>query len=125
MRRLPPCLGLLLAGLLVWTTPPRASAQQPNPVRLVQQGRRLNADGRQEAALKLYEQALALQPDLFDAHLAEGIALDLLGRYAEARRHLTRAIELAPSDAKVPALNAMAVSYAFECKAGEGARFYQ
>ena len=63
--------------------------------------------------MTLYEQALALDPNLFEAHLAMGIALDLEGRYADARGHLTRAVALAPADGKLPALNAMAVSYAF------------
>ncbi len=96
-----------------------------DPLKLVQQGRRLNTEGKQAEALALYEQALKASPDLFDAHLASGIALDLMGRYAEAREHLTRAIALAPPDAKVNALDAMAVSFAFEGKADQGAPFYQ
>jgi tetratricopeptide (TPR) repeat protein len=48
-----------------------------------------------------------------------------MGRYEEARQHLTRAIALAPADAKVNALDAMAVSFAFEGKADQGAPFYQ
>ena len=96
-----------------------------DPLKLVQQGRRLNTEGKQAEALALYEQALKASPDLFEAHLASGIALDLMGRYAEARQHLTRAIALAPPDAKVNALDAMAVSFAFEGKADQGAPFYQ
>ena len=96
-----------------------------DPLKLVQQGRRLNTDGRQLEALKLYDEALKVSPDLFEAHLAAGIALDLLGRYPEARDHLTRAIKLAPPEAKVNALDAMAVSFAFEGKADQGAPFYQ
>jgi tetratricopeptide (TPR) repeat protein len=101
------------------------AAQSTDPLKLVQQGRRLNAAGRQAEALALYEKALALQPDLFAGHLAAGMALDLLGRYQEARTHLTRAIELAPPEARVNALDAMAVSYAFESRADAGAPFYQ
>lgn len=96
-----------------------------DPLDLVQQGRRLSQEGRQDAALALFEKALTLKPDLFDAHLAAGIALDLEGEYAKARTHLTRAIELAPPEAKRTALNAMAVSYAFEGNAAEAATFYQ
>ena len=48
---------------------------------LVQQGRRLNAAGRQAEALELYDRALKINPDQFEAHLASGIALDLLARY--------------------------------------------
>jgi tetratricopeptide (TPR) repeat protein len=96
-----------------------------DPLKLVQQGRRLSTDGRQLEALKLYDEALKVSPDLFEAHLAAGIALDLLGRYPEAREHLTHAIKLAPPEAKVNALDAMAVSFAFEGKADQGAPFYQ
>jgi tetratricopeptide (TPR) repeat protein len=99
--------------------------EQPDPVQLVQQGRRLNAAGRQTDALALYERALRINPDLFEAHLASGIALDLLGRYSEARTHLARAIELAPEDAKRTALTAMAVSWAFERKTAQAAEFYR
>jgi tetratricopeptide (TPR) repeat protein len=112
-------LGLLLAAS-------SSVAQEPaDPLKLVQQGRRLNAAGKQADAIRLYEQALAADPNLFDAHLAMGIALDLEGRYADARGHLTRAIALAPPEGKVTALNAMAVSYAFERKADQGAEFYR
>lgn len=118
-------LGLTLA-VAVGTVGAPVGAQEPSPLKLVQQGRRLNAAGRQAEALRLYERALAAKPDLFDAHLAAGMALDLLGRYEEARAHLARAIELAPEvDARVPALNAMAVSHAFESNAEAGASFYQ
>jgi predicted Zn-dependent protease len=110
------------AGLMAAHTRAQESL---DPVQLVQQGRRLNAAGKQSEALTLYAQALRLKPDLFDAHLASGIALDLLGRYAEARTHLTRAIELAPEEARNTALSAMAVSFAFERNAPEAARFYQ
>lgn len=96
-----------------------------DPLALVQQGRRLSQDGRQADALALFEKALTVKPDLFDAHLAAGIALDLEGEYAKARAHLTHAIELAPPEAKRTALNAMAVSYAFEGNAAEAATFYQ
>jgi tetratricopeptide (TPR) repeat protein len=96
-----------------------------DPVSLVQQGRRLNAAGQQTEALQLYERALLANPDLFDAHLAAGISLDLLGRYVDARTHLLRAIALAPEDARTAALNAMAVSFAFERMAAQAAPFYQ
>jgi tetratricopeptide (TPR) repeat protein len=58
---------------------------------------------------------------MYQAHLAAGIALDLKGDYSEAREHLTKAIEVAPSDSKPQALRAMAVSYAFEGNAFKAA----
>jgi tetratricopeptide (TPR) repeat protein len=102
-----------------------ARAQDEDPIQLVQQGRRLNAAGKQAEAVQLYERALSRDPDLFDAHLAIGIALDLQGRYADARPHLARAITLAPPETKLTALNAMAVSYAFERKSDRGAEYYR
>jgi tetratricopeptide (TPR) repeat protein len=102
-----------------------AAAQDEDLLRLVQQGRRLNTAGKQAEAIQLYERALARNPDLFEGHLAMGIAMDLQGHYADARPHLARAITLAPPDEKLTALNAMAVSYAFERKADRGAEYYR
>jgi tetratricopeptide (TPR) repeat protein len=110
----------LLAGLSAVAAqgPPDASA-------LVQQGRRLVADGQFAEALALYEQALAAQPGLADAHLAAGIVLDLMGRYADARQHLTQAIAQAPPELKATTLTAMAVSYAFERRIADAAAFFR
>lgn len=113
------CLGFLLVANLT------AGQEPADPLKLVTQGRRLNTAGKQPDAIRLYEQALAIDPNLFEGHLAMGIALDLEGRYADARGHLTRAIALAPPESKVTALNATAVSYAFERKADQGAEFYR
>ena len=68
----------------------------PAPLDLVKQGQRLDGEGKQDEAFALYRQALEMSPNLYDAHLASGIALDLKGNYAEARQHLTKAVELAP-----------------------------
>src|SRR3954462_2054763 len=96
----------------------RAAAQDPaaanDPLELVKQARKLNSEGKQDAALAIYRQALERSPDLFDAHLGVGIVLDLQGNYKEARQHFARAIEVAPDGGKNQALSAMAVSYAFE-----------
>jgi tetratricopeptide (TPR) repeat protein len=110
----------LLSGVTVAIAqePPDASA-------LVQKGRRLVADGDFAEGLALYEQALAAQPGLADAHLATGIVLDLMGRYADARKHLTQAIEQASPELKASTLNAMATSYAFERRVADAAGFFQ
>ena len=102
-----------------------AAQESTDPLMLVQQGRRLNAAGRQREALELYERALKINPDQFEAHLASGIALDLLARYEEARSHLSRAIQLAPEDAKRPALMAMAVSWVFQKRTADAAKAYE
>ncbi len=59
---------------------------------LVKQGQDLNADGKLDEAIALYQKALQLVPDLYDAQLYMGVALDLQGKYAEARQHLAKAI---------------------------------
>jgi tetratricopeptide (TPR) repeat protein len=48
--------------------------------------------GKLDQAPALYRQALDKSPDLYEAHLAEGMALDLRGDDAEAREHFTKAI---------------------------------
>lgn len=100
-------------------------ASAPSALDLVKQGEKLNSDGRQDDALVLYRQALEMSPNLYQGHLASGMALDLKGNYAEARQHLAKAIEVAPADAKLQALRAMAMSYAFEGNANEAAKFEQ
>jgi tetratricopeptide (TPR) repeat protein len=97
----------------------------PSALDLVKQGEKLNGEGKQDEALNLYRQALETAPNLYEAYLASGIALDLKGNYAEARQHFTKAIEVAPAEAKQQALRAMAFSYAFEGNAGEAAKFEQ
>lgn len=115
--------GLALA-VLACTAGALAAQPAPNPIELVKEGRQLNAAGKQDEALALYAKALAVDPKLFDAHLAAGIALDLKGDYLKARAHLRQAIDLAPAEAKAQTLSAMGVSYAFEGKATEAAEYY-
>ena len=90
---------------------------------LVKQGRKLNREGKQDEALKLYKQALEKSPNSYEAHLESGIALDLKGEYAAAREHLKEAIDVAPADQKNRALRVMAVSYAFESNAAEAEKY--
>ena len=94
-----------------------ASKQAPAPgsaADLVQRGEKLSHAGKQDEAIALYNQALDKDPNSYQAHLAEGIALDLKGQYAEADEHLTKAIEYAPPDSKQQAQRALAVSYTFQ-----------
>jgi tetratricopeptide (TPR) repeat protein len=116
---------ILLAGasLRAQSSASQASTNQSDPMELVKQGRKLNSEGKQDEALALYLQALKQSPDLFEAHLSAGTALDLKGRYDEARQHLAKAVELARPEAKVQALRTMAVSYAFERNAQEASKF--
>ena len=106
------CLGI--AVLLAASSFAQQAAPAPGSAAdLVQQGQKLVRDGKLDDAMALYRQALEKSPDLYEGHLGEGVVLDLKGDYAEAREHLTKAIEVAPADSKQQALRAMAISYAF------------
>lgn len=68
--------------------------------------------------------AIAAQTaDPFAAEVSSGNAADLNGDYAEARRRFAKAIDLAKPDQKARALRSMAISYAFEGKGNEAAKF--
>jgi tetratricopeptide (TPR) repeat protein len=123
-----PEFSLVLAMLLVGVTSmgqhgtaqvtPSADAQA-----LVKQGQRLNSEGKQDEALNLYQKALEMSPNLYEAHLESGVAFDLKGDYAAAREHLKKAIEVAPADQKNRALRVMAFSYAFESNSEEAEKY--
>ena len=100
-----------------------ASGKTDDALELVKQGQKLNSEGKQDEALALYDRALQVSPNLFQADLAAGIALDLQGKYQEARQHLAKAIEEAPPASKVQTLRTMAVSYAFEHNADDAAKY--
>jgi tetratricopeptide (TPR) repeat protein len=118
---------MLRTLFLLFLTCVAAAQQTPTPsaTDLVKQGEKLNSEGKQDEALALYRQALEMSPNLYEAHLDSGIALDLKGSYPEAREHLNKAIELAPPESKQQALRTMAISYAFEKNGGEAAEFEQ
>lgn len=102
-----------------------ASSSAGSAADLVKQGEKLNAEGKQDEALALYDKALEQSPNLYEAHLDAGIALDLKADYAAAREHFTKAIELASADSKQQAWRAMAMSYAFQSNAAEAAKLEQ
>jgi tetratricopeptide (TPR) repeat protein len=102
-----------------------ASTNGPAPQDLVNQARRLDLAGKQDAAVGLYLQALQQNPNSFDAHYGIARALDLAGRYDEARLHFTRAIELAPEDGKDQALRMMGVSYVFTGDVINATRYFR
>lgn len=115
------CFPCSAAAAQTQTPPPAAgqpapSAAQPAPGDdLVKQGQQKVREGQHEAALELYRKALAANPDSFPANMQTGIVLDLLGQYAEARKHFDKAIAVAPTPQnRISAHRAMAMSYAFE-----------
>src|SRR3984893_11092292 len=101
----------------------QAAAQSSDVQALVKQGQKLNSEGKQNEALKLYKQALEKAPNSYEAHLESGVALELMGDYAAAREHLKKAIDVAPADQKNRALRVMAFSYAFESKSAEAEKY--
>ncbi len=116
-------LTLVLSLLLLAPTLTAQTAPSEDPKEVAKQARQLSEQGKPDEALALFKKALAASPDLYDAHLGAGVALDLKGQYAEARKHLGRAVELASADQKGRALRTMAMSFAFEGNTAEAARF--
>lgn len=96
-----------------------------DPLPLLKEGSTLVSEGKYDEALALSKRALAADPKSYGAHLVTGIVMDLKGDYAAARQHLSQAIEVAPEAARDQALVAMAISYAFEAKAADAAKYYQ
>jgi Flp pilus assembly protein TadD len=91
----------------------------------VQEGRRLTGEGHQDDALRVLARALELDPNDYGAQVATGVALDLFGRYADARRHFAKAIEVATPEQKPQAMRQMAFSWAFERNPAEAAKYEQ
>jgi tetratricopeptide (TPR) repeat protein len=92
---------------------------------LVKEGQTLLQHGDVAAAVQRFQAAAETNSQLYIAQYELGRALDLQGQYTTARQALQRAIELAPERSKNEALTAMAISFAFESKADDAARFYQ
>jgi tetratricopeptide (TPR) repeat protein len=80
----------------------------------VKEARLLTGQGKLEEALAQYQKAMAASPAMYEAHAGAGATLDLMGKYVEARKHFTKAIDVASPEQKGGALRSMAVSYAFE-----------
>ena len=122
---IPILLVVFVVGLTCMGQAARAQAAAPSgeAQALVKQGQKLNNEGKQDEALKLYQQALEKSPNSYEAHLESGVALDLKGDYAAAREHLKKAIDVAPADQKNRALRVMAFSYAFEGNSAEAEKY--
>ncbi len=94
-----------------------ALAQPPTQpqTELLRQGQQLLRQGKTDEAIATFRKELERSPDSAAALSAIGIALDLDGRTAEAKKYFAKAIELAPNaQAKAAAQRAMAMSYAFD-----------
>ena len=112
----------LVAGLYLIAA--QALPAERDVSQLIAEGGQLSLNGDQQGALARFEKALQEAPRSFEAYLGLGTTLDLLGRYSEAQRQIRKSIDVAPNaDAKTQAARAMAVSYAFECKPAEAAKY--
>ncbi len=103
--------------------PQASQSKADDAAELVKQGEKLAGEGKPDEAMALYERALQLDPNLYQAQLFMGVAQDLLGKYDEARQHLAKAIELAPEQQAVQPLRVMAVSYAFQCNLDKASEY--
>jgi tetratricopeptide (TPR) repeat protein len=114
---------ILLVLALVSVSPSAAVARQGPPAEVAAAEKQLAA-GDVTGAIAALEAIVAASPKSVDARLALGRALDLEGRHEAARTHLEEAVALATTDRNA-ALTALGVSYAFESKPDEAARYYQ
>jgi len=106
--------------------PPQQQQPQRQEPEFIKQGRQLMREGKLYDALALYSKELQVSPNSFDANLAAGSVLDLMGRGQEARGHLKKAIQVAPTpEEKAAAERATAVSYAFEGNCPKAAGYEQ
>jgi len=103
-----------------------AAGQAADPDALVKRGRTLMTQGKHDEAERLYRQALSINARSFEASRALGVLLDLKGQYPEARTHLQRAIETAPTGTVRNQVTAdLALSYVFDGKTAEAQKHYE
>jgi tetratricopeptide (TPR) repeat protein len=114
---------VLAAGLMSAIAVLPAARQSPNP-QLLEAEKMMQAGDVAGAAATLEKIVLA-SPNLFQPRLLLGQTLDLLGRYADARKHLEEAVKLAGDEERNTALTSLGISYAFESKPDDAARYYQ
>lgn len=120
-------LATLVAATIALALSQQAAPPQPaDATRLgIAQSQKLIQSGDLAGAVTLLEKIVADAPQSSEAHLALGRALDLKGEHRTARRHLEQSISLATDANRNQALAAMGVSWAFEARADEAARYYQ
>jgi Tfp pilus assembly protein PilF len=119
--RITDALALLIVGLLS-AFPARA---QQGITGAIAEADKLLESGDVKGAITSLDRLVHASPRSFYARIALGRALDLDGRHADARRHLEEALKLAPEQERTDALTTLGISYAFEAKADEAARYYQ
>ena len=116
-------IAALVIAATVAASPVRA--QQGGVNTQIAEAEKLIASGDLAAGISSLQRIVGAAPASFNARLTLGRALDLDGRHADARRHLEEALKLAADGDRTTALTALGISYAFEAKADEAARYYQ
>jgi tetratricopeptide (TPR) repeat protein len=91
----------------------------------IAEARRLDLDGQTDAAIALYARVLEAHPDSHDARYGMGRALDLAGRYEEARGHFARALDLAPATDREQTLRMLGLSWTFAGQVEEAAPYFR
>ena len=116
------CEILVAAAILILPYPVLA---QPEVSAQVQAAEKQLESGDVTGAIAGLEKIVTAAPTSYDARLILGRALDLQGGHKEAREHLEEAVKLASDEQRNTALTALGISYAFESKPDEAARYYQ
>jgi len=80
----------------------------------LKQAQEIMRAGKPEDAVTLYKAAAQVAPNSYAANSGAGVALDLAGSYADARKYFARATEIASGGDKIRAVRDMALSYGFE-----------
>jgi tetratricopeptide (TPR) repeat protein len=120
-----PSMPLIAVFLLAMAAGVETDVRQADTTARVEEAEKLIESGDVDLGAKLLQKLVAAAPKTFAARLALGRALDLQGRHAQARTHLEEAVKLAKGDERNAALASLGVSYAFESKPDEAARYYQ
>lgn len=93
-----PCLLLLAAAACERSGPRVPAVPSPENDERIEQARALERDGRPQDALRRYEEALKVQPDLGDARIRAADLARRTGADDAAARHARRALGMHPSD---------------------------
>ena len=116
---------VIVAALALVLVPTASAVAQQAPADQVQAAEKLLQSGDVAGGIAALQKLAAASPSSFDVHLLLGRFLDLEGRHAEARTYLEQAVKVANDEQRTTALTSLAVSYAFESKPDEAARYYQ
>lgn len=114
---------LLTVGALLVVCP--VALAQDEPDARIAEAQKLIESGNLRGGIDSLQKLVAATPESFEARLALGRALDLDGRHGQARAHLEEAVRLASDDVPTAALAALGISYAFQSRPDEAARYYQ